>query len=112
MRCSRYTHVFLVRAPLYPLPYIHLIPPLCRALMRGCFTHGTEKEDVESEKLRVKDGDKRRGENARARCVTNGSRVSDQGPAPGLFEKDLKISLYDSALLKPALKRIYLEKVI
>lgn len=79
--------------------------------MRDRFAHGTEKED-ESEKLREKDRNKRRRENARARCVTNGSRVNDQGPGPGLFEQDLKIFLYDSALLKPALKRIYLEKVI
>lgn len=35
----------------------------------------------------------RRGENTRAKCVTNGSWVNDQGP--GLFEKDLKIFLYE-----------------
>jgi len=92
MRCSRYTHVFLVGAPLYPLPYIHLIPSLCRALKRVYFAHGTKKED-ESEKLRDKDRNTERRKYTGEMC---NKRIADQRSRPGFVWggfKDLSVWL-------------------
>lgn len=66
-------HVFLVGAPLYLLPYIHLIPSLCRALMRVYFAHRTKKED-ESETLRDKERRKYTGEMCNKRIAGQRSR--------------------------------------
>jgi len=64
--------------------------------------------------------EERRRKNMRAKCVTNGSRVNDQGllsfslfsfALSGLFEDDLKISLCqerDWTLLKLAVKPTFI----
>jgi len=104
MRCSRHSYVytFLVNSTaLYPLPYIHLIPPLCRALMRGYFAHDVEKE-MRTKKARSRWQKEREREiqMKRSECTSKmcNKQIAGQRSriGPGLFEDDLKISLYEA----------------
>lgn len=63
-----------------------------------------ESEEAEGEGQRQTERRERAGEMCNKRIAGQRSRID-----PGLFEKDLNISRYDSALLKPrALKRVYI----